>query len=890
VQDSAQPQAGRWLAQRWRAVAGLVVALTLGAVVVPRSLGWVGTTFPGFLLLDNDVVPSVSGFDWPSDKTRLFHAQVIAVDGERVQTSGDVYERVAARPVGTPFRYTFRKAATHFESTLPSRVFDWLDWLQVYGVLLVIGASNFGTAIAVAYLQPTTRPARVYFWTTFIGGLFATLALTLHHPGAPFLDFGYYLAEAFFPAAFVHLALVFPVDRLASTHRRPYALVPYVFATGLAGAKLHGLGSDPPDLGALHVNYLFIAGAFVCFLASAVQAYVANADPLVRPRLRVVLLGIVAGSMLSFTAFVDNALGRGHIPMQLGVALVPIFFVTIAYAIAKHDLFDVDRLVRQGFVYGTLSVIVVGSYALVVLLPARFVPELASRMRVPLGMGFVLLLALGLDPLRRLVQGVVDRAFYRARLHYQPVIETLSESLTTLLEVSEVVAQVAQMVTKTLQVESTSIALLVGSDRTAIWICDGDGRLTRREGDAELAALGRNLAHRGRSAAIRRHDPRLDAATRDTLARWGATLSLPLVVKERAVGLLLLGPRRSGRPFDSDDLALLRTLAHQTAIALHNASSYEELAALTRDLDLRVREQTEELRSSNERLSRAYHDLERAQAQLVHSEKMTSLGQLVAGVAHEINNPASFVHGSLANLAEYLDAFIGAIEAFEALPTTDLELRVRLEAIRARYRLDYLVPQAPELLRICSEGSDRIRNIVADLRTFARAASGDRMPVDVREGIESTLRLIQHRLVAGGVRLVRAYGPTPPVQASPGELNQVWMNLLANAVDAVAGHAHAEITVATRTEREDGGREWLVVEIRDTGAGIDPSLLPRIFEPFFTTKPLGQGTGLGLSIAYGAVKNHGGEISVSSEPGIGTTFVVHLPLTIPGRSGTRAAA
>lgn len=873
------------LAAHWRTGLGAVVALPLLVLLVPRSTALIGRPFPGFLMMDDAVIASVGGTDWPPDRTRLFHAQVTSVDGEAVVSSRDVYERVAAAPTGTVFRYGLRDDGAAGTAELPSLRFSAGDWLAVYGVLLMIGACNFAPAIAVSWLQPRSRAARVYFWTTFTGGLFAILALVLHQPGYPLLSQGYFLAEAFFPATFVHLGLVFPVDRITTPARRRLAVLPYVLATVLAVGKYIGLAGQPPDLTALRLNYLFIAAAFAFFVASATQAYVANPDPLVRPRLRVVLLGIVAGSALSLTVFLDNALAGGRIPMQLGVALAPAFFLATAYAIAKHDLFEVDRFVRQGFVYGTLSAIVVGTYALVVLLPARFVPELAPWTRLPLGMAFVLVLALALDPLRRGVQHAVDRAFYRARLSYRETIEELSETLTTLLEVSEVIAQVTRVVTDTMQLESTSIAVLSDAEKGPMWTRDAAGRLTCRAGDAALAGLARELAGRGPRAAARRDDP----AAGSTLATWNAALAVPLVVKERPIGLLLLGARRSGHQFDADDFALLHTLAHQTAIALHNASSYESLAALTRDLDLRVREQTNALRTSHEQLRVAYRDLERAQSQLVHSEKMTSLGQLVAGVAHEINNPASFVHGSLANLTTYLERFIAALDTIERAAAGDPGLARLLDDVRARYRLDYLVRETPQLLRICAEGSERITSIVADLRTFARAGGSDRLPVDVRDGVDSTLRLLQHRLVQGNVRVVRDYGEVPLVQASPGELNQAWMNLIANAIDATSGRTPADITIRMRRVQGDGARDWLEVSFADTGPGIDADHLERVFEPFFTTKPVGQGTGLGLSIAYGTVKSHGGDITVSSVPGTGTTFVVRLPLAPPEHGGSGVA-
>jgi signal transduction histidine kinase len=659
--------------------------------------------------------------------------------------------------------------------------------------------------------------------------------------------------------------------------------MPYSIAGVLAWVKLEGLYGEPPDLFGLHANYVFIAASFVFFVASAVWAYRENHDPSVRPRLRVVLLGVLAGSILSFTTFVDNALGGGRIPMQLGVILAAIFFLAIAYAIVKHDLFDVDRAIRQGFIYAVLSAIVVGTYAGVLLVPAVLVPDRAARLQIPLGVAFVLLLALALDPLRRLVQDGVDRAFYRSRLNYRGAIESLSGALSKLVELPEVVAHVTRVAVDALQVESVAIALFLAPDqRPAVWARDDAGSLTRSEGDAELLTLGADLARADRAgnsdAVAYRGDARLSALARRVLERSGAVLALPLFVGERTIGVLLLGARRSGRSFDFDDVGLLRTLAHQAAMALHNARAYEELAALTCDLDGRVRQRTDELHASNERLSVAYTELQRAQAKLVHSEKMSSLGQLVAGVAHELNNPASFVYGSLTNLAEYVEAFVAVIQAYERVPLEDPGFRAQLHELHVRYRLDYLVTEAPELLRICSEGSERIKNIVADLKAFARPGGSDRVATDLSEGIDSTLRLLQHRLGAGGIRIVRDYREIPRIKAAVGELNQVWMNLLSNAADAVQGRRGAEVRIGIRLSSATTDRPTIEIEIRDNGSGIEPQDLPRIFEPFFTTKPIGQGTGLGLSIAYGAVKDHGGEIAVVSTRGLGTVFTVRLPI------------
>jgi len=292
--------------------------------------------------------------------------------------------------------------------------------------------------------------------------------------------------------------------------------------------------------------------------------------------------------------------------------------------------------------------------------------------------------------------------------------------------------------------------------------------------------------------------------------------------------------------------------------------------------------------AGEQRLSEAHRALAEAQSELVQSEKLASLGQLVAGVAHELNNPASFVHGGLENLAEYLQAFVGVLERYEAAAAVDPEVRASIEAVKAEAHLDYLVKETPELLRICAEGSERIRDIVRDLRVFVRADEGERRPTELVACLDSTLGLLGDKIKRAGVTISREYEAVPTIAANAGQLNQVWMNLLSNAIDATAGRSDGEVIVVLRVSEEDrqppdelppDGTVWVEVVIGDNGIGIEPKALSKIFDPFFTTKPVGRGTGLGLSIAFGAVKAHGGTIAADSPPGQGTTMMVRLPVS-----------
>ncbi len=283
-----------------------------------------------------------------------------------------------------------------------------------------------------------------------------------------------------------------------------------------------------------------------------------------------------------------------------------------------------------------------------------------------------------------------------------------------------------------------------------------------------------------------------------------------------------------------------------------------------------------QLQQRHAELRQAYLRLNGAQEKLLQSEKMASIGQLAAGVAHEINNPIGYVHSNLGSLQEYLRSLFTVIEAYErALHAPDPKLMVpEIEEIRGRLDIDFISRDLPQLLAESREGIERVTRIVRDLKDFSYSGRGDSMRrVDIHTGLESTINIIWNELKYK-VTLERRYAELPLVECLPSELNQVWMNLLLNA-----GHAIGErgnIVVATGQE---GDMVW--VEFRDSGNGIPAEVLKRIFDPFFTTKPVGSGTGLGLSISYSIVNKHHGRIDVDSAPGQGSAFRVWLPVAQP---------
>ena len=271
--------------------------------------------------------------------------------------------------------------------------------------------------------------------------------------------------------------------------------------------------------------------------------------------------------------------------------------------------------------------------------------------------------------------------------------------------------------------------------------------------------------------------------------------------------------------------------------------------------------------------------LEEAQNQLLQSEKMASIGQLAAGVAHEINNPIGFVSSNLGSLRRYVEALLALLQAYlqrddgEAAAVPDEQLR----QLKRAADIDYVAEDLPQLLKESEEGLSRVKKIVQDLKDFSRVDHADWQDADLNAGLESTLNVVMNE-VKYKAEVRREYGRLPPVRCLAGQLNQVFMNLIVNAAHAIP--ERGVITLRSGTERQ-GETDWAWVEVQDDGCGMPPEVQKRIFEPFYTTKPVGKGTGLGLSLSFSIVQKHGGRIELQSAPGEGTRFRVWVPVAGP---------
>lgn len=337
--------------------------------------------------------------------------------------------------------------------------------------------------------------------------------------------------------------------------------------------------------------------------------------------------------------------------------------------------------------------------------------------------------------------------------------------------------------------------------------------------------------------------------------------------------------------------SLVQHLNEELAASQNRLQQVEaENAQLAQDL-LEQEAQThalmEAMTAQAQQFSETLKQLRQNQAQVVQSEKMAGLGQLVAGVAHEINNPVNFIFGNLRHADQYVRDLMQLLLLYQQhYPQPNAEI----EALAEEVEVDFLTEDLPKLLSSMRVGAERIQKIVLSLRTFSRMDEADMKAVDIHEGIESTLMILQNRLKATiaspAIQVVKEYGELPLVECYAGQLNQVFMNILVNAIDAIleqGAQPTAQDTekrtsqITIRTAVVDSTSVCIAIE--DTGPGMTEEVLHRIFDPFFTTKPVGKGTGLGMAISHQIVtEKHGGELTCISMPGRGTEFVIQIPI------------
>jgi signal transduction histidine kinase len=822
-------------AARLGAIAMVVAGLLLAGRTTRTSLDWIGRPFPGFMVLDNRVVASIGLANWSgAGVSDLYQSEVLAVDGRPVASAVALYAEVASRPVGTPVTYRLRRAGRESQAVVATQRFGVTDWVLLFGVFLLNGVTYVAAAAVVWVLSPSPL-GRAFVAGALAWALFLVTAMDLYGPATFFRL--HVAAETLVPATMFQLAALFP-EAHRQARWRFAGYLPALVVLGLYEIFLY----EPRVYSALmQLNMALLGGACFVLAGRLVAGWRDVGSELARQRVRIVAIGVLLGLGLpGALAFVSAVFG-GTLAVNLGTVTPIVFALAVAYAIVKHDLFELDAMVKRGAYYLLLTGAVGAAYAAAVLvfnlaLPGSVVGSAAFPVL------FTLAVLMVFNPLRTALQGFVDRVFFRTRYDSAQVLEAVGSDLASALT-REHIAELVR----------TGVERAIPNQRTRLFVGEAPDPLREVGGDGVTLpgplvpplAPGRVLTVFDSAESY--PSPASADRAREALRGLQAEVAVPLWLHGGLVGVLTAGPKRSGLFYTAGDADFLRALAHQVAIALQNAASYEELMALNASLEERVAERTAEVEASNRDLAAALRTLQQAQVQLVQSEKMASLGRLVAGVAHEINNPVSFI----------------------ATSVSPLRRRIERAAAAAPPEVGRLLGEAREIVDIMARGAERTTAIVQDLRTFSRLGEATRKVVDLHDALDTTLRLLEARW-RERVAVHRDYGDLPPVECDPGQINQVFMNVLANACDAVGEGGN--VWIETRCDGDD-----VEIVVRDDGPGMTAEVRQRVFDPFFTTKDVGHGTGLGLAISHQIVTAHGGRIEVDSEPGRGAAIRIRIP-------------
>lgn len=665
-----------------------------------------------------------------------------------------------------------------------------------------------------------------------------------------------YFGASFLGSTWLHLALLFPRSHPAA-HRR--WLYPLLYGPNALFYLLrltnpwHGLfyqfdlvqsqfisTRGPLFWGFLSLSYCQIGLAIILWIRTTLDLDTAL------PRKQAGIL--VGATLLVLLGHMVRVVFPDLLAADPSLLLLTFAGMLYAYGVLRYRLLGISAILSRGVVYGlTWLVLAAAIFVVFSMLPPvwRSLPDWQLTLAALLGYGLLCVV-------RDRANDLVESSLSRGRRAYQQAVKEFTEQLTSVTGSDQLLPGVVDFIVETMHANNGAIIVrdqLVGEYalRYGRGLADSNEWKYRASDPffvylnglkrGQVLELGQVMVH------PRYRDIREVAEER--FHSWQAQICLVLKVQNELVGVVAFGPRVGGQSYRRSDIRLFSQIARQLAIPVYNVLYYDaivtaqrQLESLNDELERRVRERTQRLEERSQELAAANEKLRRAQEQIIRSEKLASIGQLAAGIAHEINNPVGVILG----YAQLLQ---------RRLPVDDA---------------------CAEPLATIERESMRCKQIVRNLLDFARMGEPRLLEVDLHQTLEATCHFLEHRLSKANIQLVKNYtSDLPTVVADPQQMQQVFVNIMLNAQQAMSQGGHLKI----RTWVKDGK---VAVAFSDEGTGISPEHQARIFDPFFTTKEPGEGTGLGLSVSYGIVQRHGGDIDVESQMGKGTTLTIHLPV------------
>lgn len=827
---------------------GMILSvLIIGTICLINAIKWIDKPFPGFLLNQRVVVAPIGQYHWSGTQAGLrYPDKIVKADDTIISSVRDLDEIVQNSRIGEPIRYSVNRGGRIIELTIPTMRFSKIDLLMIFGLEFLIGIIYLLIGAVVYVLKPDKIASWVFLLLTFFLSTDYILGFDTVATHYGFVRL-YIFVTTFLPAAGFHLSLVFP-EQKRFIQRHPYLqLAPYIVSTLLI-VPLE-LSYPGPSFGSIfRLVTIYRPISVIALLFSIFMSYFKSNSVIAKQRAKMVLLGTALAfpipALGTFWAFSGRTLWG--IPILNNVLAVSLFFfpASIAYAIVKHNLFDVDVYIKRTVGYVIMTALVGIIYFLIQTITSTIIlsPIFGEKTEKVYPILFALLVVFLFNPVNRKVQGAVDKIFYRKRYDYKETIINISNTLVSILNLNEIIKHVIYDVRNKMFIDTAGVILL---DRQKMacqtfFVGDNPDDLKGRMRDISFSYDDPLITlFSTEKKLITKYDIAEDLrfinikeSCEKRFSEISATIALPLIYSDEIIGILFLGNKKSGYFYTREDIDLFTTLANQMAIAIVNALAYQQIEELNVNLEAKVQERTAKLEELNKKLR--------------EFDRLKSMFLSLA--SHELRTPLTSIKGFVENM---LDGLTG-------------ELNNKQEGY----------------LKRINSNIDRLTRMINDLLDLSRIESGKIQLFPVELSLSKVAKEVMEHLrplVAEKNLAIEIIAPDQTLRAwaDHDKLNQIMTNLLDNAIKFT--HVGRKIIINIGCE----GVDWTLVSIKDTGEGIPREDLSKIFDPFYQVKRQAEakveGSGLGLAITKSLVELHGGEIWVKSEIGKGSIFSFTLP-------------